>query len=491
MSAEEFSEAGHKLVDKIAAFLHELPQMPVTTGEQPAAIRFVLGNNPLPVNGAPAEKILDDAAALLFKHSLFNGHPAFWGYITSSATPIGALGDLLAAAVNPNVGAYILSPMATEIERQTIQWLAAFIGYPAGCGGVFVSGGNMANFVGFLAGRRAKANWDIRKEGLAGSRATSHNRLLVYCAQGTHTWIQKATDLFGLGTNAIRWIDLNDAQQLDVEKLEQQIETDRVAGFTPFLVAGNAGSVSTGVVDPLSKIATVCKSYNLWFHVDGAYGAPAAVLPECADTFKGLDEADSVAIDPHKWLYAPLEAGCILVRNAQYLTDAFSFHPEYYNFDGSAEDPVTNYYDYGLQNSRGFRALKVWLGLRQAGRTGYERLIRNDIKLAKRLFELVSEQKELQAVTCNLSITTFRYVPNNLPQNDIETEAYLNTLNEALLNALQTGGNVFLSNAIINQAYCLRVCIVNFRTTYDHLKGLIEIVLQQGKRIHAQLRLPR
>ncbi len=505
MSPEAFAEAGHQLVDRIAAFLHDLPHMPVTTGEPPSKIRSILGHAPLPLNGTPTHTLIEEAAALLFNHSLFNGHPSFWGYITSSATPIGALADLLAAAVNPNVGAYTLSPMATEIERQTIQWLAEWVGFPAGSSGLFVSGGNMANFVGFLAARRAKAGWDIRQEGFSGWKEFSeadggkgkerekgrrpHQPLLIYCSRGTHTWIQKAADLFGLGTNAIRWVDMNRLQQMDVTRLEQQITADLQKGYAPFLVVGTAGSVSTGAVDPLAEIANICQQYNLWFHIDGAYGAPAALLPDYAETFKGLSSADSIAIDPHKWLYSPLEAGCILVRQAQFLTDTFSFHPEYYNFEGDAADPGINYYDYGLQNSRGFRALKVWLGIRQAGRKGYENMIRADIALAQKLFQLVAQQEALQPVSQHLSITTFRYIPIELAAEPVGNEAYLNTLNEQLLNVLQTGGKVFLSNAIVDKMYCLRVCIVNFRTTYAHLEALVTEVLQEGKKLHAQLRM--
>jgi aromatic-L-amino-acid decarboxylase len=492
MSPEEFSQAGHMLVDRITAFLKELPQKPVTGAKQPSQIRAILGNDPLPRDGAPAEALIDEAADLLFDHSLFNGHPSFWGYITSSATPIGALGDFLAAAVNPNVGAYALSPMATEIERQTIQWLAEFIGYPSESSGVFVSGGNMANFVGFLAARKAKAGWDIRKRGLNGFSEEQfdlrHRQLLIYCSKGTHTWVEKAADLFGFGTNAIRWIDLNKDQQIDLVKLNKQINQDRNKGYVPFLLVGTAGSVSTGVVDDLATLAKIARLHGLWFHVDGAYGAPAAVLPELSQTFDGLSEADSIAIDPHKWLYSPLEAGCILVRNPQHLTDAFSFHPEYFNFDGNAEDPVINYYDYGLQNSRGFRALKVWLGIRQAGKNGYQKMIRKDIELAKKLFQLVSNEEELEAISQNLSITTFRYIPKELKDQSKAREHYINKLNENLLNALQSGGKVFLSNAIVDGKYCLRVCIVNFRTTIAEIKDLVKIVLQEGKKLDRQLR---
>jgi aromatic-L-amino-acid decarboxylase len=482
MEPEEFRQAGHDLVNRIADFLRTLPQKPVTSGERPKEIRSVLGSSGLPAEGAFASDIIQEATDLLFNHSLFNGHPRFWGYITSSATPIGALGDMLAAAVNPNVGAYALSPMATEVERQTIQWIAEFIGYPISCGGLFVSGGNMANFIGLLAARRAKAGWDIRKEGIQ-----AYDRpFTVYCSKGTHTWVQKAVDLFGFGTDAIRWIEVDENQQLDLALLERQIASDQAQGCQPLVVIGNAGSVSTGTVDPLAGISSVCRKSNLWFHVDGACGAPAAGLPESSALFKGLEEADSVALDPHKWFYSPLEAGCILVRDPQHLQDAFSFHPDYYHFDGSGEDKPVNYFDYGMQNSRGFRALKVWMAFKQAGRNGYLNLIRGDIALSQHLFSLVQNQPELEAVSQSLSITTFRYVPQDLTGNP--DEPYLNRLNEALLDQLQAGGEVFLSNAVINEKYCLRACIVNFRTQPSDIEALTEIVLRQGKLVDAQLR---
>jgi glutamate/tyrosine decarboxylase-like PLP-dependent enzyme len=241
-----------------------------------------------------------------------------------------------------------------------------------------------------------------------------------------------------------------------------------------------------GTVDPLAGIARLCRTYNLWFHVDGAYGAPAAGLPESAALFAGLEEADSLALDPHKWLYSPLEAGCVLVRDPQHLQDAFSFHPDYYHFAGSGEEKPVNFFDHGLQNSRGFRALKVWMGFRQAGRRSYQDLVRGDIALAGHLFALVQRQPELEAISQNLSITTFRYLPPGLRGHP--DEPYLNRLNEALLDELQAGGEVFLSNAVLHEKYYLRACIVNFRTQASDLEALTQIVVRQGKRVDAQLR---
>ncbi|HUX27896.1 MAG TPA: aminotransferase class V-fold PLP-dependent enzyme, partial [Terracidiphilus sp.] len=311
MGSQEFRELGSQLIDRIAGFIDSLPERPVTRGESPSDVRQALGaERALPQHGTDPAQLLNHAADLLIEHSLFNGHPRFWGYVTSSAAPIGALGDLLASAVNPNVGAWLLSPMASEIEAQTIRWIAEMLSYPVECGGLFVSGGNMANFVCFLAARQAKAGWDVRTKGMGGAC------LRAYCSKETHTWIQKAADIAGLGTEAIRWVPADDAMRMDVTALREQIRRDIETGDKPFLVVGNAGTVSTGAVDPLPELAAICREFELWFHVDGAYGGLAAVLPGAPAEFAGLREADSVAVDPHKWLYAPLEAGCALVRNA-------------------------------------------------------------------------------------------------------------------------------------------------------------------------------
>jgi aromatic-L-amino-acid decarboxylase len=481
ISADEFRQAGHHLVDQIASFMEELPNRKVTTALRPHEVQSLLKEKSLPAEGKDCDSILTESAQLLFEHSLFNGHPRFWGYITSSATPIGALSDLLAASVNPNVGAFVLSPVATEIERQAVRWLAELIGYESTCGGLFVSGGNMANLVGFLAARKNKIRQDIRKEGLTRAQAGKKG-LTVYCAKGTHTWINKAADLFGHGTDAIRWIELTNKEQIDLSHLEITILADLDSNYIPFMVVGNAGSVGTGVVDPLDEMASLCKKYDLWFHIDGAYGAPAAVLPELADQFKGLASADSIALDPHKWLYAPLEAGCILVRDGGHLHDAFTFNPDYYNFDGDQTDTPVNFHEYGMQNSRGFRALKVWTALQQAGKNGYISMIRRDIDLASYLAEKIRVTPQLELVTANLSIVTFRFVPADLPNES--PEQYLNTLNEKLLNQLQTGGEVFISNAVVKGQYCLRMCIVNFRTQQEDMDKLIEVVLDEANKIH-------
>jgi aromatic-L-amino-acid/L-tryptophan decarboxylase len=479
MKSGQFREAGHQLVDRIAEFLESLTERPVSPKESPLAVREALGaNRPLPQEGADTSILLNRAADLLFDHSLFNGHPRFWGYITSSAAPIGALADMLASAVNPNVGAWALSPMASEIEAQTLRWIAEMLNYPIDSAGIFVSGGNMANLVCFLAARRSKAGAHVRQAGL------KEARLRAYCSQETHTWIQKAADISGLGTDSIQWLATNEQLQIDTVALRKQIAADLAAGVQPFLVVGNAGTVSTGAIDPLPELAAICREFQLWFHVDGAYGGLAAVLPDAPAELSGLSEADSVAVDPHKWLYSPLEAGCAFVRQRQDLENAFSWHPPYYHFETEA----TNYYDLGLQNSRGFRALKVWLSLQQVGRSGYERMIADDIALSRKLFEGVRRYPELEPITQSLSIATFRFVPANLDRSGAESQAYLDKVNHELLARLQNSGEAYLSNAVIKGKFALRACIVNFRTTVDDIEALPPLIVRLGKELDSMLR---
>ncbi|MEQ1831906.1 MAG: aspartate aminotransferase family protein [Candidatus Eisenbacteria bacterium] len=482
MDAAAFRAAGHALVDQLAELLAAIPTGPVTRGESPSVVREALAlNAALPEHGTAPGPLLAETARLLFEHSLFNAHPRFMGYITSSPAPIGILGDLLAAAVNPNVGAWVLSPAATEIEAQTVRWISELIGYPTTCGGLLVSGGNMANMVGFWAARAACASWDVRAQGLAAGP-----RLRVYASAETHTWIHKAADLAGLGTDSVRFVSTGDDLRMDMSELERQLRADRAAGDVPFLVVGTAGSVSTGVIDDLPAIAALAKREQLWFHVDGAYGGFAAAVPGVPSDLLALSGADSVAVDPHKWLYAPLEAGCALVRDPAALTKAFSYHPPYYHFGESA----TNFVDHGPQNSRGFRALKVWLALRHAGAAGYRRMIADDMALAGVLAGTVKQHPELEFQTHDLSITTWRCVPSDLRARigDSAVDAYLDVLNKELLSRIQQGGEAFVSNAVIRGRYVLRACIVNFNTRESDMHAVAELSARMGRAIDAELR---
>jgi aromatic-L-amino-acid decarboxylase len=460
---DTFRTIGHWLVDQISDHFDSLPNKRVARGSDPSEVRKALGRDTLPDHGQAPEEIIRRATTLLMDQSLFPGHPKFWGYIVGSGTEIGTLADLLAAAVNPNVGGWDLAPMASEMERQVVSWTADWIGYPGTSDGLLVSGGAMANYVGFLVGRRIKAPWEVRTKGLH----QGAGQFKVYCSKETHTWIQKATDLFGLGTDAIEWLPTDSQLRIDVAALEERIRKDKANADIPLMVIGTAGTVGTGAVDDLKSLRDICRRHDLWFHVDGAYGAPAAHLPENAELFAGLTDADSVALDPHKWFYTPQEAGCVLVKERKHLLDTFSYRPPYFLFEESEEEPTINYYEYGLQNSRGFRALKVWMTLLQAGDMGLTELIRHDITMAGLLYQLVDQAPDFEAFQTHLSITTFRYLPDDsLPKEE------LNEFNKKLMVALQKSGHAFVSHTVVDGTFLLRACIVNFRTTEDDIRAL-------------------
>jgi glutamate/tyrosine decarboxylase-like PLP-dependent enzyme len=488
MAPEDFRAIGHRLIDGVADFLTRLPDAPTASPLLPDAMRKVLGKRELPENGIDIAPVVEKFSRLFFEQSTHNGSPRFFGYITSSAAPIGALSDLLAAAVNPNCGAWALSPIASEIENESLRWLAQFLGLPGQWDGLLVSGGNMANIVGFMVARRAKAPWDVRTKGLADSES---RRLVLYGSAEMHTWINKAADMSGLGTAAIRWIATDAEHRMRADELRKRIVADRAAGLYPFLVVGTAGSVGTGAIDPLPAIAKICKEFDLWFHVDGAYGAPAVALDNASADLKGLRLGDSIAIDPHKWLYSSLEAGCLLTRHSTALRDAFAFKPPYYQFDDNEGQEVKNYFEYGPQNSRGFRALKIWLGFQEAGASGYRRMIADDIELAHKLHEFVGNQDLLEQGSVSLSITTFRFVPADLRRRSTADPAvaeYLNELNARIVTAVRLGGRAFISNAHIGDLYLLRACIVNFRTTLSDVKALPELIVRLGRDLDSRIR---
>jgi aromatic-L-amino-acid decarboxylase len=488
MAPEEFRAIGHSLVDAIADFLARLPDAPTASPLLPDAMRSMLGKRKMPENGTDIAPVVDRFSRDFFRHSTHNGSPRFFGYITSSAAPIGALADLLAAAVNPNCGAWALSPIASEVENESIRWLAEFLGLPGKWDGVLVSGGNMANIVGLIAARKAKSPWDIRTKGLADSEG---RRLVVYGSGEMHTWVNKAADMCGLGTDAVRWIATDDEHRMRPDELRKRISEDRAAGLHPFMVVGTAGSVGTGAIDQLPAIAKICTEFDVWFHVDGAYGAPAVALDDASADLKGLRLADSIAIDPHKWLYSSLEAGCLLTRHPDALRDAFAFKPPYYQFDDNDGQEVKNYFEYGPQNSRGFRALKIWLGFQQAGASGYRRMISDDIKLAHKLHEFVGKQFLLEQGTVSLSICTFRFVPADLRRRSAESSEltdYLNELNARIATALRLSGRAFVSNAHIGERFFLRACIVNFRATLADVRALPVLIVELGRDLDKRIR---
>jgi aromatic-L-amino-acid/L-tryptophan decarboxylase len=488
LSPEAFRTLAHQLVDHLAGFLVALPDRQPSMPKSPSELRALLPDG-LPAEGTDVDSLLRGTLSLLEDHQIFNGHPGFMAYITAPASPVGMLADFIVSTLNPNVGLWGLSPIATEIELQTAAWIAELIGYPS-TAGVMSSGGQVANFIGLLVGRQTKTPWNIHTEGIAGGDG---QRLRVYSTREAHNWLRMAVDLFGLGLHAIHWIDTRDDLTMDCGHLEQAIAEDKQHGDHPLLVIGTAGSVGTGAIDPLPEIAQICRRHDLWFHVDGAYGALAAALPDAPPALLGLREADSVAVDPHKWLYAPIDAGCTLVRDVDKLTAAFGqgTQPSYYVLGSDESARPLNLFAIGPENSRRFRAFKVWLQLQVAGRDGYCRMIADDIALAQELHRLIGTYDQLEPRTLGLSIVTFRYVPTDLRANAADYLDYLNRLNQAILARLQVSGTVYLSNSSVGGAFMLRSCIVNFRTTLIQIEALPPLVVEIGNELDRELRPSR
>jgi glutamate/tyrosine decarboxylase-like PLP-dependent enzyme len=474
MTPDEFRRVGHEMVDRLADFWDGVRDQPVTHGDDPVRAWGLVGKRALPEQGEPAGDVLSSAFDMLANGSLLNGHPKFFGYITAGAAPIGVLADLLASGINPNCGGWPLSPVASTIEIQTVQWIAELIGYPSDCGGALCSGGNVANMLAFWAARGAEP----REEGVG------NHRLRAYASAATHTWLQKAADLSGIGASNVVNIPIDGDERMSVSALRAAISADVAKGFKPFIVVASGGTVSTGAIDDLAAVRKVCDEFDLWMHVDGAYGAFAACLPENPEGIQGLALADSVALDPHKWLYAPLEAGCVLVRDRAKLFDAFSYRPAYYHFGREDSPDWCNFYEVTIQNSRGFRALKVWAALRQAGRAGYVESIRQDVALTRAMYDYAAAQPEIEVRSCRLSIVTFRYRPERANPNQPEPD--LNSLNQRILAELQEGGEAFVSNAVIDGDYLLRACIVNFRTRLSDVQETVDLVVRLGRKLSSE-----
>ncbi len=477
----EFRRLAHRAADVAADLAESLRRRPVTRAPTPAELRPTF-SGPLPEEGTPLERILDDLPHDVFDHLTYNAHPRFFGYITAGASLVGAIGDFLAAVANPNVGLWRLAPAASEIELQVVRWTAEILGLPLDVAGVLVSGGNLANLVCLAAARDRMAERygvDARKQGVGALR------LRVYASDQVHLATTKGCGLLGVGSDSVRLIPTDGAGRMQVGELARAIAEERAAGLQPMAVVATAGSVGIGAIDPLAAMAELCAREDLWFHVDGAYGGYAALAPEGRAKLHGIERADSVALDPHKWLYAPLEAGVALVRRHEDLERAFEVHPTYYVTGGEQEVDLLNR---SPQNSRGWRAFKVWLQLRHHGRRGYAERIAKDLALARRMGECATERGFELLVPVELSIAVFRYVPRELWERREAEGEYLNRLNEAIVEAVQRGGEAFLSNAVVRGRYALRACIVNYRTERSDVEAVVDLCARLGERLHRELR---
>jgi len=479
--ADEIRRVGHRVIDLIADHLTELRSEPVFRPFPPGLAAKYL-NSTLPEHGLTADEILDRFACEIEPYPFGNGHPRFYGWVNSPPAMMGIFADALAAAMNPSCAGG--NHAAVYVEREVVQWFKQILGFPEGAMGLLVSGSSMAALTALAVARHTRCGYEVRTKGVQSSPA----RLTFYRTSEGHGCHQKAVELLGIGSDHMRVVPTDRTKRMLPDALDTIIRGDRENGCTPIAVIASAGTVNTGAIDPLDRIADVCSKHNVWLHVDGAYGGPAILARQYSDELSALARADSIALDPHKWLCVPVEAGLVLVRDGANLRTTFSLVPPYLQTDGDTEGVggLPWFSEYGFQQTRGFRALKVWMALQFHGISGYRALVEQNIALAQGLvnqlkcsdhFEIFEPQ--------HLSIVCFRYVTQNLGHLQD-----LNELNKAIVEKVQLGGEVFLSNTLIDDTFWLRACIVNPRTREEDIVVLPRIVEHAASYIMSES-LPR
>lgn len=468
---DELRSLGHRMVDDLLTYLQTVRERPVWR-PIPAGVRSFF-KGPVPRKPEGAEQAYVDFREQVLPHPMGNIHPRFWGWVMGTGTPLGALTEMLAAGMNPNMGGG--DHVANLVEAQVLDWCKEMLGFPLEASGLLVSGGSMANLVGLTVARNARAGFDVRRQGVRGASGP----LTVYASVETHSSVQKGVELLGLGSEALRLVPVNAQFEIEVGALERMLREDRAAGCRPICVVGNAGTVGTGAIDDLRALADLSAREDVWFHVDGAFGSLAALVPEYRPRLAGMERADSIAFDLHKWMYVPFEAGCTLVRDAEVHRRAFSLRPDYLTHAERGLAAGTLWFsDYGIQLTRGFRALKVWMSLKEHGLDRYARLVRQNIGQARYLAQLVRQAPDLELLApVPLNIVCFRYVA---PGRD---EAALDALNQELLIQLHEQGIAVPSNLTLAGRFALRVAITNHRSRREDF----DLLVREARRIGAEL----
>jgi len=466
----EMRDLAHRMVDDALDYIAGHRDRPVWSPvPEPVAAEL---RKPAPQDPSDPADVYREFLDQVLPYNLHTNHPRFWAWYMGSGTVMGALADFLAAALNPNVGG--ANHVAPLVEQQVLEWIRTMLGFPASASGLLTSGASMANFTALAVARNSNCGYDVRREGVAAAPGP----LTAYASTEIHSCNQKAVETLGLGSGALRRVPVRADYTIDVTALERMIAADRAAGCVPFCVIATAGTINTGAIDDMNAVADLCARENLWFHVDGAIGAVAVLADNCRDSLRGMERADSIALDLHKWMHIPFEAGCVVVRNASAHREAFALVPEYLQREdegGGLASGKIWYSDYGLQLTRQFRALKVWMSIKEHGLARFGRMIARNVEQAQYLGELIRKERKLELMApIGLDIVCFRYNPG---QRD---EAALNQLNHRLLIELQEGGLAVPSYTTLQGAYCIRVAISNHRSRFEDFDLMVAEVLRLG-----------
>lgn len=494
IDADEFRELGYRTVDLIAEYYERIDDRPVYVQAEPGDIVDAF-DEPLPEHGTDPKSLLDAVEESVIPYATHNPSPRYFGFVMGSGTPLAPLADAIAATVNMNVGGWHPAPSGTEVERRCIRWLAEAIGYAPDTGGLLTSGGTMANVTALLAALRDRTAYETTGPGLQGG---DRPRYTLYMADHEgHSSIVRAADMLNLGRDAVRRVPSNDDFTMDVAALERMLEEDEANGDEPFCVVGQAGSINVSAIDPLSEIAEICAARDCWFHVDGACGAVGAMVPEFASRYDGMERADSVTLDPHKWLFVPYECGGVLVRDQDVLAKTFAMDASYLRGSIAETPEEFDYYEFGPQMSRGFRALKLWMTLKHYGLDGYRTLLRKSVNCAAHLDTLARAHDDFATVQePNLFIYSFRYVPADLQEVLADPPAvplervhqYLDELNQAITDDVVRSGFAFLTTTTIRGRRALRMSICSHRTVPADIEMVFDRLAETGKRVDDEWR---
>ena len=473
LDPEDWTEAravAHRAVDDAIDYLRDIRERPVWR-DMPPEVRSAF-EMPLPRSPTPLPDVYSEIAKTVMPYPMGNIHPRFWAWYMGSSNFTGALADFLAAVQGSNLGGG--NHAAARMDEQVVNWCKEMIGFPPSASGTLVSGGSMANTIALIVARNAKADVDVREHGVA----AIERPLRFYASDQMHSCHRKAIEAMGLGNAALQRIPTGSDLRIDVSALGEAIARDRAAGLQPACVIGNAGTVNTGAIDDLQALADLASQEDLWFHVDGCIGALIAIAPRNAHRVRGLERADSVALDPHKWLHAPFEVGCVLVRDAAAHLASFSVTQEYLEKTPRGIASAAWLYEYGLQTSRGFRALKVWMALKEHGVEKFGRLVDQNIDQGHYLDSLIAIEPLLESVApATINIVCFRYRP---PGTD---ELALKRLNVEIMIRLQEDGIAAISDTTVRGKHCLRVAINNHRTRRCDLDLLVREIVRLGQDI--------
>jgi aromatic-L-amino-acid decarboxylase len=473
MDPHKMRQMGYQVIDTIVDHISGLKGRSPANFADPPTMKALL-DEPMPEQPQTMEALLDTFKERVYPYAIHPDHPRFFGYFPCAGSIVGILADALASGTNFFAGHWYAAAGPSQVELVVLDWFKTMLGYPSEAGGLLVSGGSMANLTALTAARHNKL----------GERFDDG---VLYLSEQSHASIERAARVNGFRQDQIRYITVDETYRLDMNTLKQAVEADRKAGLRPFCVVANAGSTNTGAVDPIFDLAAFSMEQNLWLHVDAAYGGFSMLSDRGRHLLRGIDEADSITLDPHKWLYVPFEAGCLLCKDRKSLERTFTMDPEYLQ-DIDRDDNLVNFCDHGIQLTRSFRALKIWMTLKHYGIGKFQALVDQHLDLALLATALFDQSPVLDVmVRPQLGVVCFRYIPETPVPDHMDRETYLQQLNEALVERIHRNGKALLSTTRLQNQYAIRFCPMNHRTTKEDIISTIAVLEQTGREVEKEM----